>query len=185
MTVQGPVKEQQPDGMSHRGGHPLQGCALQREGGGPCRCTAGQGAVPLRRGLRRRPGMISIPQRWRANPAPPVRVLPTPPAPPAVGPPPTAAERRHRRFAGSGAASDSPPPHGPGAHSRRSPGDYFIATPPCGPVCRPRHDQMEQGPTEPRAGCGTFLLSSGGAGITEWPLVWGPFLLRTSFPARR
>ena len=27
-----------------------------------------------------------------------------------------------------------------------------------------RHDPMEQGPTEPHAGCGTFLLSSGGAG---------------------
>ena len=27
-----------------------------------------------------------------------------------------------------------------------------------------RHDQMEQGPTEPHAGHSTFLLSSGGAG---------------------
>ena len=31
-------------------------------------------------------------------------------------------------------------------------------------VCRLRHDRMEQGPTEPRAGCGASLLSSGGAG---------------------
>ena len=31
-------------------------------------------------------------------------------------------------------------------------------------VCQPRHDQMEQGPTEPHAGRSTFLLSSGGAG---------------------
>ena len=31
-------------------------------------------------------------------------------------------------------------------------------------VCRLRHDQMEQGPTEPHTGRGTFLLSSGGAG---------------------
>ena len=29
---------------------------------------------------------------------------------------------------------------------------------------KPRHDQMEQGPTEPHAGRGTFLLSSGGVG---------------------
>ena len=31
-------------------------------------------------------------------------------------------------------------------------------------VRQPRHDQMEQGPTEPHAGRSTFLLSSGGAG---------------------
>ena len=31
-------------------------------------------------------------------------------------------------------------------------------------VCRLRHDPMKQGPTEPSAGRGTFLLSSGGAG---------------------
>ena len=31
-------------------------------------------------------------------------------------------------------------------------------------VCQPRHDQMEQGPTEPHAGRQTFLLSSAGAG---------------------
>ena len=31
-------------------------------------------------------------------------------------------------------------------------------------VCQLRHDQMEQGPTEPRTGRSTFLLSSGGAG---------------------
>ena len=55
-------------------------------------------------------------------------------------------------------------------------------------VCRLRHDQMEQGPTEPHAGRSTFLLSSGGAGgagITEWLLIRCRFLLRTSFPARR
>ena len=47
---------------------------------------------------------------------------------------------------------------------------------------------MEQGPTEPHTGRSTFLLSSGGAGgagITEWPLMRGRFLLRTSFPAGR
>ena len=31
-------------------------------------------------------------------------------------------------------------------------------------VCRLRHDQTEQGPTEPHVGRGTFLLSSSGAG---------------------
>ena len=31
-------------------------------------------------------------------------------------------------------------------------------------ICRLRHDQTEQGPTEPHAGRGTFLPSSGGAG---------------------
>ena len=31
-------------------------------------------------------------------------------------------------------------------------------------ICRLRHDQMEQDPTEPHAGCSTFLLSSGGEG---------------------
>ena len=31
-------------------------------------------------------------------------------------------------------------------------------------ACQLRHDQMEQGPTEPHAGRSTFLLSSGGAG---------------------
>ena len=31
-------------------------------------------------------------------------------------------------------------------------------------IRRLRHDQMEQGPTEPHAGRSTFLLSSGGAG---------------------
>ena len=36
-------------------------------------------------------------------------------------------------------------------------------------ICQLRHDQMEQGPTEPRAGRSTFLLSSGGA--------WGRVLL--------
>ena len=49
-------------------------------------------------------------------------------------------------------------------------------TRPATSVCQLRHDRMEQGPTEPHAGRGTFLLSSGGAGgagITEWPWVWG------------
>ena len=36
-------------------------------------------------------------------------------------------------------------------------------------VCRLRHDPMEQDPTEPHTGRGTFLLSSGGAGV--WCLV--------------
>ena len=31
-------------------------------------------------------------------------------------------------------------------------------------VCQLRHDRMGQGPTEPHAGRGTFLLSSGGVG---------------------
>ena len=31
-------------------------------------------------------------------------------------------------------------------------------------VCQLRHDRMGHGPTEPHAGRGTFLLSSGGAG---------------------
>ena len=55
-------------------------------------------------------------------------------------------------------------------------------------VCRLRHDRMGQGPTEPHAGRSTFLLSSGGAGgagITEWPLVRGPVLPSTGFPAGR
>ena len=54
-------------------------------------------------------------------------------------------------------------------------------------VCRLRHDQMEQGPTEPHAGRSTFLLSSGGAvaGITERRLRRDRFLLRTSFLAGR
>ena len=63
-----------------------------------------------------------------------------------------------------------------------------VPTRPATSVCQPRHDRMEQGPTEPHAGRGTFLLSSGGvggAGITEWPLVRGRFRLRTRFPGRR
>ena len=31
-------------------------------------------------------------------------------------------------------------------------------------ICQLRHDRMQQGPTEPHTGRGTFLLSSGGAG---------------------
>ena len=38
-------------------------------------------------------------------------------------------------------------------------------------VCRLRHYQMQQGPTEPHAGRNTFLLSSGGAG--RWVLLSG------------
>ena len=38
-------------------------------------------------------------------------------------------------------------------------------------VCRLRHDRMQQGPTEPHAGRGTFLLSSGGAGGGVWAVV--------------
>ena len=53
-------------------------------------------------------------------------------------------------------------------------------------VCQLRHDQIEQGPTEPHTGRSTFLLSSGGAGGGYyWPLISGQFLLRTSFPAGR
>ena len=52
-------------------------------------------------------------------------------------------------------------------------------------VCQLRHNQMEQGPTEPHAGRSTFLLVVRVAAITEWPLIQGRFLLRTSFPARR
>ena len=55
--------------------------------------------------------------------------------------------------------------------------------------CQLRHDPMEHGPTEPHAERSTFLLSAGGAGggvgITEWPLIRGLLLLRTSFPAGR
>ena len=46
-------------------------------------------------------------------------------------------------------------------------------------VCQRRDDRMGQDPTEPRAGRSTFLLS------TEWPLMRGRLLLRTSFPAGR
>ena len=52
-------------------------------------------------------------------------------------------------------------------------------------VCQLRCDQMEQGPMEPHAGRSTFLLTPGGAGggITEWPVIRGQWLLRTSLPA--
>ena len=50
-------------------------------------------------------------------------------------------------------------------------------------VCQPRHDQMEQGPTERWTQyVPTEFWWCGGAGITEWPLVRGRLLLRTSFP---
>ena len=57
-------------------------------------------------------------------------------------------------------------------------------------VCHLRHDRMEQDPTEPHAGRGTFLLSSGGAGgghvllsITE-PLIWGRIATKNQFPCQ-
>ena len=42
-------------------------------------------------------------------------------------------------------------------------------------LCQHRHDQLEQGATEPHAGRSMFLLSSGdaGGGITQWPLIQG------------
>ena len=66
-----------------------------------------------------------------------------------------------------------------------------VSSRPATSVCRLRHDQMEQGPTEPRIGRSTFLLSSsgaggggGGAGITEWPLVRGSIPTEHPFPCR-
>ena len=41
---------------------------------------------------------------------------------------------------------------------------FFFDTRPAISVRQLRHDRMEQGPSEPNAGRGTFLLSSGGAG---------------------
>ena len=40
-------------------------------------------------------------------------------------------------------------------------------------TCQPRHDQMEQGPTEPHAGRSTFLLSFGGAGGGYYAVAFG------------
>ena len=53
-------------------------------------------------------------------------------------------------------------------------------------VCQLRHDQMEQGPTEPHAGRGTFLLSSGGAGggYCQLTLDTGRIPTETQFPCR-
>ena len=53
-------------------------------------------------------------------------------------------------------------------------------------VCQPRHDQMEQGPTEPHAGCSTFLLSSGGAGGGYYRVAsgTGPIATENQFPCR-
>ena len=53
-------------------------------------------------------------------------------------------------------------------------------------ICQLRYERVEHGPTEPHAGRGTFLLSSGDAGvsITQWPLIPGRLLLRSSFPVR-
>ena len=61
MTVQGPVKEQQPDGMSHRGGgrppdiHPWQ-TERQERGCSPRKCQ------PLP--TVHRPGPCSLGPRW-------------------------------------------------------------------------------------------------------------------------
>ena len=51
-------------------------------------------------------------------------------------------------------------------------------------VCRLRRDQMGQGPTEPHAGRGTFLLSSGGAGGGYYRVAFdtGPTVARNQFP---
>jgi len=64
-----------------------------------------------------------------------------------------------RRVRHSGVRHSSWSPHA--LHRRRSIlVDARLGT----SVCQLRHDQMEQGPTEPHAGRSTFLLSSGGAG---------------------
>ena len=49
-----------------------------------------------------------------------------------------------------------------------------------------RHNQMEQGPTEPHAGRSTFLLSSGGAGGGYYRVVieTGPIPTENQFPCR-
>ena len=58
----------------------------------------------------------------------------------------------------------------PVPHNGFGRGQEKSSTPPCSgtrlgtSVCRLRHNQMEQGPTEPHAGCSTFLLSSSGRG---------------------
>ena len=53
-------------------------------------------------------------------------------------------------------------------------------------VCQLRHDQMEQGPTEPHAGRSTFLLSSGGAGGGYYSVAvgTGPIATENPFPYR-
>ena len=53
-------------------------------------------------------------------------------------------------------------------------------------VCRLRHDQMEQGPTEPHAGRSTLLLSSGGAGGGYYRVAFdtGPVPTENQFPCR-
>ena len=58
------------------------------------------------------------------------------------------------------------PQEGPGRlHGRPDPiGRHAFTTRLATRVCRLRHDQMGQGPIEPRDGHSTFLLSSGGAG---------------------
>ena len=53
-------------------------------------------------------------------------------------------------------------------------------------VCQLRHDQMEQGPTEPHAGRSTFLLSSGGAGDGYYRVAFdtGPIPTENQFPCQ-
>ena len=74
-----------------------------------------------------------------------------------------------------------------GYRRRRSPTFLRVKPRLATSVCQLRHDQMEQGPTEPQAGRSTFLLSLvvRGADINEWLLIRGPLSLRTSFPAGR
>ena len=50
-------------------------------------------------------------------------------------------------------------PTDPGVQTGHGGGGVTLAT----SVCGLRHDPMEQGPTEPDTGRGTFLLNSGGA----------------------
>ena len=53
-------------------------------------------------------------------------------------------------------------------------------------VCQLRHDQMEQGPTEPHAGRSTFLLSFGGAGGGYYSVAshTGPIPTENQFPCQ-
>ena len=92
MTVQGPVKKQQPDGMSHKGaGHPPTPCA----GGPPCPRCAGPCPVPLPSPLPPSQWMeegMQIPPT-ASGPPPPLAQAPAPlpsDAWPHSGPPPRA-----------------------------------------------------------------------------------------------
>ena len=53
-------------------------------------------------------------------------------------------------------------------------------------ICQRRHDRMGQGPTEPRTGRSTFLLSAGGArgGNSYVALDTGPILTENQFPCQ-